>query len=83
MNLLNNSLTFNQTKELIDEESFNYKSFYGAYYAKDIICFNSNKETKLKFIYSPSDNKKISTCLNLGFMAYTRNLRESSLIVYL
>ena len=79
LNLLNNSLTFNKTKEIIDEESFNYKSFYGAYYAKDIICFNSNKETNLKFIYSPSDNKKISTCLNLGFMAYTRNLRESSL----
>ena len=79
LNLLNNSLTFNKTKEIIEEESFNYKSFYGAYYAKDIICFNSNKETNLKFIYSPSDNKKISTCLNLGFMAYTRNLRESSL----
>ena len=79
LNLINNSLTFNKTKEIIEEESFNYKSFYGAYYAKDIICFNSNKETNLKFIYSPSDNKKISTCLNLGFMAYTRNLRESSL----
>ena len=79
LNLLNNSLTFNKTKEIIEEESFNYKSFYGAYYANDIICFNSNKETNLKFIYSPSDNKKISTCLNLGFMAYTRNLRESSL----
>ena len=30
LNLLNNSLTFNTTKEIIDEESFNYKSFYGA-----------------------------------------------------
>ena len=79
LNLLNNSLTFNKTKEIHDEESFNYKSFYGAYYAKDFFCFNSNKEAYLKFIYSPTDNKKISTCLNLGFMAYTRNLRESSL----
>ena len=78
-NLPNNSKSFNKTKDMLDEESFNYKSFYDAYYAKDIFYFNSNRETKLKFIYSPNDNKKLSTCLNIGFMAYTRNLRESSL----
>ena len=79
LNLPNNSLSFNKAKEHLDEESFHYKSFYGAYYAKDIVGFNSNQETYLKFIYSPNDNKKLSTCLNLGFMAYNRNLRESSL----
>lgn len=78
-NLPNNSASFNKTKDMLDEESFNYKSFYDSYYAKDILYFNSNRETKLKFIYSPNNNKKISTCLNIGFMAYTRNLRESSL----
>ena len=79
LNLEKNSLSFIKSKDGLDEESFNYKGFYDAFYAKDIFYFNSNKESNLKFIYSPNDNKKTITCLNIGFMAYTRNLRESSL----
>ena len=77
--LPNSSFSFSKYKDEYDEESFNYKSFYGAYYAKEIFHFNSNIKTNLNFIYSPNDNKKISTCLNFGFMAYNRNLRENSL----
>ena len=33
----------------------------------------------LKFIYSPSDNKKLCTCVNIGFKAYSQNMKESSL----
>ena len=76
------SSTFNKAKELLDEDSFNYKNFYDAFYARDDIYFNNeNIKSNLKFIYSPNDNKKISTCLNFGFMAYTRNLRENNLNV--
>ena len=79
LNLEKYSSSFIKAKDELDEESFNYKGFYDAFYAKDIFYFDSNKETNLKFIYSPSDNKKSITCLNIGLMAYTRNLRESSL----
>ena len=79
LNLSDSSSSFNKSKSYLDEETFNYKSFYDAYYAQDFFYFNSNSKTNLKFIYSPNDNKKISTCLNIGFMAYTRNLRENSL----
>ena len=79
LNLSDSSSSFNKSKSYLDEETFNYKSFYDAYYAQDFFYFNSYSKTNLKFIYSPNDNKKISTCLNIGFMAYTRNLRENSL----
>ena len=80
LNLLNSSLSFNKTKDILDDESFYYKNFYDAFYARDIFYFNNNIKTNLKFIYSPNDNKKLSTCFNIGFMAYNRNLRENSLI---
>ena len=79
LNLLNSSLSFNKTKDILDDESFYYKNFYDAFYARDIFYFNNNIKTNLKFIYSPNDNKKLSTCFNIGFMAYNRNLRENSL----
>ena len=44
---------------------------------------NTNNEkievNNLRFIYSPNDNKKPCTCLNIGFKAYCRNLRETSI----
>ena len=82
LNLSDSSSSFNKSKSYLDEETFNYKSFYDDYYAQDFFYFNSNSKTNLKFIYSTNDNKKISTCLNIGFMAYTRNLRENSLIIH-
>ena len=79
LNLPSSSFSFSKSKDSYDEESFNYKNFYDAFYAKDVFHFNSDIKTNLKFIYSPNDNKKLSTCLNIGFMAYNRNLRENSL----
>ena len=79
LNLPNSSLSFNKTNDTYDEKSFSYKNFYDAFYAKDIFYFNNNIKTNLKFIYSPNDNKKLSTCFNIGFMAYNRNMRENSL----
>ena len=79
LNLPSTSFSFSKSKDSYDEDSFNYKSFYDAFYAKDVFHFNSDINTNLKFIYSPNDNKKQSTCLNIGFMAYNRNLRENSL----
>ena len=77
--LSNSSSSFQKSRDIYDEKSFNYKNFYDAFYAKDIFYFNSNKKINLKFIYSPNDNQKLSTCLNIGFMAFIRNLRENSI----
>ena len=74
-----NSFSFQKSRDIYDEKSFNYKNFYDAFYAKDVFYFNSNKKTNLKFVYSPNDNQKLSTCLNIGFTAFIRNLRENSL----
>ena len=94
LNLQNISSSFNLSYDyLYGEEHFFYKSFYDAFYATDNFYLdsinNNNKEKKnneksieiknLKFIYSPNDNKKICTCVNIGFKAYSQNLRESSL----
>ena len=79
LNLESSSSSFQKSQDIYEEKSFNYKSFYDAFYAKDILYFNPNKKTNLKFIYSPNDNKKLSTCLNIGFLAFIRNLRENSI----
>ena len=84
LNVKNASSSFHQSTDYLDENgTFYYKSSYGAYYAKDHFFFDTiNDKAKaedLKFIYSPEDNKKQSTCLNIGFKAFSSNLRESSL----
>ena len=90
LNLQKSSSSFNLSYDyLLGNETFYYKSFYNAFYAIDNFYFDSlnykekinNKiEIKnLKFIYSPNDNKKNATCINIGFKAYCQNLRESSL----
>ena len=86
LNVKDASSSFHQSTDYIDgNETFYYKSFYGAYYAKDHFYFdainNISKVEDLKFIYSPNDNKKVSTCVNIGFKAFSQNLRESSLNV--
>ena len=86
LNVKDASSSFHQSTDYLDgNETFYYKSFYGAYYAKDHFYFDTindmAKVEDLKFIYSPSDNKKVSTCVNIGFKAYSQNLRESSLNV--
>ena len=75
---IKDSSSFQKSKDLYEDQSFNYKSFYDAFYAKDYFYFDSNKNTNLKFIYSPNDNQKLSTCLIIGFMPFIRNLRENS-----
>jgi hypothetical protein len=79
LNIKDTSSSFIKTNDIYDDESFNYKKFYDAFYARDNIYFNNKIKSNLKFIYSPNDNQQISTCLNFGFMAYTRNLRENNL----
>ena len=90
LNLQNSSSSFNISYIYLQEEkTFYYKSFYNAFYAIDDFYFDSNdykrqkseqiKINNLLFIYSPNDNKKISTCVNIGFKAYSQNLRETSL----
>ena len=91
LNLQNSSSSFNISSDFFyGTETFYYKSFYDSFYAIDNFYFDSmnyeqktNKEIieidNLRFIYSPNDNKKSCTCLNIGFKAYCRNLRESSL----
>ena len=94
LNLQESSSSFNVSSDysdyLTEEKTFYYKSFYGAFYAKDNFYFDSinykgikNKENheinNLKFIYSPNDNKKICTCVNIGFKAYSQSLKETSL----
>ena len=91
LNLKNDSSSFNQSYDFYyGYEQFYYKSFNDAFYAKDIFYFNSTnykkeelndiiKTDNLTFIYSPHDNKKTSTCFNIGFKAFCRNLRETSL----
>ena len=83
LNLQKSSSSFNITNDYNSEETFYYKSFYNAFYAIDNFYFDSiNEKIKipnLKFIYSPNDNQKSSTCVNIGFKAYSQNLRESSL----
>ena len=90
LNLQNSSSSFNISSDFFSgTETFYYKSFYDALYAIDNFYFDSidykqkaNSEIEinnLRFIYSPNDNKKLCTCLNIGFKAYCRNIRESSL----
>ena len=86
LNVKDASSSFHQSTDYLDgNETFYYKSFYGAYYAKDHFYFDTinsiYKVEDLKFIYSPNDNKKVSTCVNIGFKAFSQNLRESSLNV--
>ena len=86
LNVKDASSSFHQSTDYLDgNETFYYKSFYGAYYAKDHFYFDAinsiSKVEDLKFIYSPNDNKKVSTCINIGFKAFSQNLRESSLNV--
>jgi hypothetical protein len=84
LNVKDASSSFHQiTDFFFGNETFYYKSFYGAYYAEDHFYFDTiNDKAKaedLKFIYSPNDNKKESTCFNIGFKAFSRNLRETDL----
>jgi hypothetical protein len=84
LNVEDASSSFHNSTDYGDKnETFYYKSFYGAYYVKDHFYFDTiNDKTKvedLKFIYSPNDNKKESTCFNIGFKAFSRNLRETDL----
>ena len=86
LNVQDASSSFHNSTDYGDKnETFYYKSFYGAYYVKDHFYFDTiNDKTKvedLKFIYSPNDNKKVSTCVNIGFKAFSQNLRESNLNV--
>ena len=91
LNLQNSSSSFNiYNDSYYGIEIFYYKKSSGTFYALDNFYFDSmnykqksNNEiievNNLKFIYSPQDNKQICTCLNIGFKAYCRNLRESSI----
>ena len=84
LNVKDSSSSFHQSTDYLDgNETFYYKSFYDAFYAKDHFYFDTiNDKAKvedLKFIYSPNDNKKVSTCVNIGFKAFSQNLRESGL----
>jgi len=80
LNVKDSSSSFQQSTDYFDgNETFYYKSFYNAFYARDNFYFDSIKVENLKFIYSPEDNKKMSTCVNIGFKAFSHNLRETSL----
>ena len=84
LNVKDSSSSFHQSTDYLDgNETFYYKSFYDAFYAKDHFYFDTisdkAKVEDLKFIYSPNDNKKVSTCVNIGFKAFSQNLRESGL----
>ena len=91
LNLQKSSSSFNLSSDYsAEEKTFYYKSNYGAFYAIDNFYFDSinSKGIKieeiieiknLKFIYSPNDNKKFCTCVNIGFKAYSQNMKESSL----
>ena len=87
LDLKKSSTSFNDSYvNLNGDNKFLYKSFRDAFYAKDIFYFDSIKSNndKIKiedfnFIYSPSDNKKMITCMNIGFKAYPQNSREVSL----
>ena len=86
LNLSNFSSTFKKVEEIDyqnNSTTFWYKDFYGAYFAKDNFYFEDNnkslKMTNLKFIYSPKDNRKNCTCINLGFKLYSQVLKESNI----
>ena len=86
LNLSNFSSTFEKVEEIDyqnNSTTFWYKDFYGAYFAKDNFYFEDNnkslKMTNLKFIYSPKDNRKNCTCINLGFKLYSQVLKESNI----
>ena len=70
INIKDSSSSFQKSKDLYEDQKFNYKSFYDLFYAKDFFYFDSNKNANLKFIYSPNDNQKLSTCLNISFMPF-------------
>ena len=85
LTLQNSSSTFNMTYDILfGKGSFYYKVTYDAFYATDnfYLLTQGNKEeiiTDTKFIYSPGDNKKNISCVNIGFKSYSQNLREVSL----
>ena len=94
LNLENSSSSFNQTYDIFyGDDKFYYKTFLGSFFAKDTFYFKSIdykgessdiiKIENISFIYSPYDNKKICTCLNIGLTANCINLHEKFLnIIY-